>query len=307
MNWLFIIVMLIFFVGIIIGVVRGGLRIAVSLGATLVTFLLVVILTPHVSNLIHKHTPIGTGIEDQIQTTISKLATTSTLGELGVDEATVKSKLQEHGVSETALNQAGITIEDILAGRVDKSKLAQNGISDEILEYHIEEEVEEAEAEVPTEQSMFDIPRQAQRVVIEHAEIPEVFKELLKENNNSEIYEMLGATSFVQYVAKYLARVILNIIVFLAVFLVLTIIIRSVIFALDIVTELPVVGMINRLAGMMIGIVTSYVIVSILFTFIVLLFQTSFGQNMYALIESSPVLTFLYNNNLVLRLALSFK
>ena len=305
MNWLFIVVMLIFFVGIIVGVVRGGLRIAVSLGATIVTFLLVVILTPHVSSLVHKHTPIGTGLEDQIQTTISKLATTSTLGELGVDEATVKSKLQEHGISETALNQAGITIDDILAGRVDKSKLAQNGISDKILEYHIEEEPEGTEAS--DQQSTLDIPRQAQRVVIEHAEIPEVFKELLKENNNSEIYEMLGATSFVQYVAKYLAKAILNVIVFLAVFLVLTIIIRSIIFALDIVTELPVVGTINRLAGMTIGVVTSYVIVSILFTFIVLLFQTSFGQNMYALIESSPVLTFLYNNNVVLRLALSFK
>jgi len=302
MNWLFIVVMAIFLSGIIIGVVKGGLKIAVSLGATIVTFILVIILTPHISKLVYEHTPVGAGLEEQIYSTMSKLATTSTLGELGVTEDTVKSKLQEYGISETALNQAGITVEDILAGRVDQEKLAQNGITDKILEYQLEDEVEEGEA-----QTTIDIPRQAQRAVIEHSEIPEVFKELLKENNNSEIYGMLGANSFVEYAAKYLAKMLLNIIIFLAVFLVLTIIIRSIIFALDIVTELPVVGLINRLAGMTIGVVTAYVVVCIIFTFIVLLFQTSFGKSMYVLIDSSPILTFLYNNNIVLRFALSFK
>lgn len=308
MNWLFIVVMLIFLIGMVIGIVRGGVRVAVSLGTTLVTFILVTLLTPHVSKLVYERTPIGTSLEEQIYTTMSKLATTSILGELGVSEETVKSKLQEHGITETALNQAGITVEDILAGRVDRAELARNGITDEILNYQIEaeetdlEEVPETEtAEVP------DIPRQAQRAAIEYAEIPALFKELLKENNNSEIYETLGANNFVQYVAKYLARTILNIIIFLAVFLILTIILRAIIFALDIVTGLPVVGTVNRLIGMAIGLVAAYVVVCVLFTFIVLLFQTSFGQNMYALIERSPVLTFLYENNVVLRLALSFK
>jgi|GEM_PF-110010 len=311
MNWLFAVVMVIFLIGMIIGIVRGGVRVAVSLGATLVTFILVIVLSPHVSKLVYEHTPIGTGLEEQIFTTMSKLATTSTLGELGVDEETVQKKLQEYGISETALNQAGITVEDILAGRVDKAELARNGITDEILDYQIEPEEPESEEMTETEvdglQDVPDIPRQAQRAVIEYAEIPDIFKELLKENNNSEIYEMLGANNFVQYVAKYLAKTILNIIIFLAVFLIITIILRAVIFALDIVTELPVVGLINRLIGMVIGLVAAYVVVCVVLTFIVLLFQTSFGRDMYVLVEDSPVLMFLYENNVVLRLALSFK
>jgi Colicin V production protein. len=308
MNWLFAVVMVIFLIGMIIGIVRGGVRVAVSLGATLVTFILVIVLSPHVSKLVYEHTPIGTGLEEQIFTTMSKLATTSTLGELGVDEETVQKKLQEYGITETALNQAGITVEDILAGRVDKAELARNGITDEILDYQIEPESEEmTETEVDGLQDVPDIPRQAQRAVIEYAEIPDIFKELLKENNNSEIYEMLGANNFVQYVAKYLAKTILNIIIFLAVFLIITIILRAVIFALDIVTELPVVGLINRLIGMVIGLVAAYVVVCVVLTLIVLLFQTSFGRDMYVLVEASPVLMFLYENNVVLRLALSFK
>jgi len=312
MNWLLVAIMIMFFIGMLSGALKGGLRIAVSLGATLATFLLVVLLSPYVSKMVYEHTPIGNAVEDQIYATASKLATTSTIGELGIDEEKIREKLAEHGVTETALNRAGITIEDILEGRVDRAKLAKNGISDKIIDFYIAPEsvepaTEPVEDEGSEETTEIDISRQAQRLVIENAQIPEIFKELLKENNNSEIYGTLGATSFVQYMAKFLAKTIINIIVFLALFVVLTIVIRSIIFALDIVTELPVVGVINRLTGMIIGLILALLVINLLFIVIVLLFQTTFGQNMYELIENSQFLTFLYEHNFLLQLATSTK
>ena len=49
MNWLLIIVVGILLVGVLVGFVRGGVRIAVSLVATLFTIAVVFVATPYVS------------------------------------------------------------------------------------------------------------------------------------------------------------------------------------------------------------------------------------------------------------------
>lgn len=49
-----------------------------------------------------------------------------------------------------------------------------------------------------------EVPKQMQIVAIEGADLPDVFKNLLLENNNSEVYQKLGVTTFAEYVSKYL-------------------------------------------------------------------------------------------------------
>ena len=48
-------------------------------------------------------------------------------------------------------------------------------------------------------------------------ELPERLKDALLENNNSEVYEALGVSSFTHYVSRYLANSLINIISFSAV------------------------------------------------------------------------------------------
>ena len=43
-----------------------------------------------------------------------------------------------------------------------------------------------------------------QIVAIEGADLPDVFKNLLLENNNSEVYQKLGVTTFAEYVSNIL-------------------------------------------------------------------------------------------------------
>ena len=56
------------------------------------------------------------------------------------------------------------------------------------------------------------------------------------------MYDELGVTTFPQYIGAYVARLVINIIAFILTFIVVTVIIRAVVFALDIVSELPVIG-----------------------------------------------------------------
>ena len=122
-------------------------------------------------------------------------------------------------------------------------------------------------------------------------------------NNYCEIYEELGVNTFAQYVGSFLAKVIINIISYLGTFLIVTIILRAIIFALDIVAELPVFGLVNRLAGGVIGFVGAAIIVWILFVVVTLLYTTVIGKDIYQAIQSNGILKFLYDNNPIMNMA----
>lgn len=299
MNWFLIMVGIIFLIGLIVGIVRGGVRIAVSLAATIVTLILVFVLTPYVSKAIYSLTPLDDMIESTVLNKFSSVVTTSGLS--GMDEDSLNALLEEYGISEKALEAAGITINDILSGNVDSELLEKYGIPSGILSGQTTAE----EAQEALEDA--DIPRQLQMTAIQNADIPTIFKSLLSDNNNSEVYESLGVTSFVDYAAAYLAKIIIDIIAFLATFVLITIVLRAVIFALDIVTQLPVLGMINRLAGAAVGVLLALIVVDVIYIVITLLYTTGFGQSMFALIESNSFLSFLYNHNIIMRMATTFR
>ena len=142
MNWLLIVVCGIILTGAIVGMVRGAMRIAVSLCATLLTMVVVFLATPYVSKAIYALTPADEVIERQCLNTMAKAFAGSQAAE---------------GLTQEA---AGQSIMDA------------------------------------------EIPRQAQIAAIEGADIPDVFKNLLLDNNNSEVYAKLGVTSFAEYISK---------------------------------------------------------------------------------------------------------
>ena len=146
-----------------------------------------------------------------------------------------------------------------------------------------------------------------QIAAIQNADIPDIFKSLLTTNNNSEIYKQLGAETFAQYVGSYLAKMIINIIAFLSTFLLVSIVFRAVVFALDIVAELPGLGMINHLLGGVVGMIGALIIVWTLYVAITLLFTTAVGRDMFRMIQESGFLKLLYEYNPVMKIATMFR
>lgn len=303
MNWLLITVGVIFLVSIIVGICRGAIKIAVSLATTIVTLVLVFFATPYVAKTIEKYTPMDDVIKNQVISIMANASVSQVSGEEsgGLSEESVRKVLEAAGVGEDLLSQYGITIEDIVNGNISKEDLAQYGISGNVLDgldsgqQTAEQAIEGAE-----------IPREMQTQAIQQADIPNVFKSLLTVNNNSEIYQQLGVETFAQYVGSYLAKLIINIVAFLITFVLISIILRAIVFALDIVSSLPGVGIVNRLAGGVIGMVGAMVIVWTLYIIITLMYTTTVGKELFQMIQENQFLTMLYEYNPIMKLATIF-
>lgn len=295
---------LIFLICVIVGIYKGAIKIAVSLVTTLLTLVIVFFATPFVADLIESKTPVDSMIKDQVMKTMASVASEQLAGaqEDGIDAEDVRKALEAAGVSEEKLQEYGISIDDIVNGEISSEQLAEYGISKNVLaglgaegSAGIEEALENA-----------DIPKDIQIKAIEMAELPEVFKSLLSDNNNDVIYEKLGVKTFAEYVGEFLSKLIIHIVAFLCTFLLVTIVLRAIIFALDIVSELPVLGFFNRLAGGVVGAAGGLIIIWLFFVVITLLYVTAFGREIYQVIQENAILNMLYENNPLMKLATNF-
>ena len=148
-----------------------------------------------------------------------------------------------------------------------------------------------------------EIPRQKQIELLEKANLPALFRNGLLENNNSEAYKVLKVKSFPEYVGAYLSDIIIKMVAFLLTFVIMTILVRAVIFALDIITALPVIKGLNRFAGALVGMLIALMIVWVGFFVITLLYNTQVGNQCFQWIGESEFLTFLYDKNIILEFA----
>lgn len=300
MDWVLMVTGGIILIGFLIGVYRGAIRIAVSLLASMLTLILVTIVTPYVAGAVEKYTPLESMIQEQVSRAMTSAGAPAVTGEgeNGLTEEGVRHVLKGAGVTEDKLEEFGISIQDIINGKVTGDELAEHGISRSLLDGlknsdKVQEVIEEAE-----------IPRDMQVAAIEGAELPDIFKSLLSANNNNEIYEELGVETFAQYVGSFLSKLIIRIVVFLCTFIIVTIILRAVIFALDVVSNLPVLGFMNRIAGGAVGVLCALVVVWFLYAIVTLLYMTSVGKELYNTIQGNDIMRMIYEYNPVMKLAM---
>ena len=88
--------------------------------------------------------------------------------------------------------------------------------------------------------------------------------------------------------------------------MIVTIILRAIVFALDIVAELPLLGFINRLAGGGVGLGCALIIVGVAFIIITMLYMTSIGKEAYELIQNNDIIKMIYDYNPIMQLAVKF-
>ena len=141
-----------------------------------------------------------------------------------------------------------------------------------------------------------------QVLMIENMELPENIKDKLLENNNTESYDILEVTGFRDYIGAYLANMIINALAYLLSFVIVWAAIRAILIALDVVTMLPVLHGINKLAGGVLGIVYGVFLVWIGFLLVTILCNGDLGRQFFALINDNPFLLFLYNQNVIMKI-----
>ena len=99
---------------------------------------------------------------------------------------------------------------------------------------------------------------------------------------------------------------VVDLLAFLITFLVVTILVRTIMYALNIIGDLPVLHGLNRVAGAFLGMGTALVIVWVLFMIITLSYRTGFGKASMDMIDKSPLLTFLYDHNYIMNAIIKF-
>ena len=203
-----------------------------------------------------------------------------------------KTPLDE-SIKESVVSSMEKAAEELLGGESDETDSEENSEENESNE--MDQHLENAE-----------IPRDVQIQAIEDADLPDVFKNLLNENNNDEIYSELGVETFAQYVGTYLSRLLIHVAAFLAVFLLVMIVLRAIVFALNIVNEIPVFGLTNRLAGGLAGGACALLVVWFIFIIVTLLYTSEIGKQMYDTIQGNDLTRLLYENNPLLNIFIKF-
>ena len=139
---------------------------------------------------------------------------------------------------------------------------------------------------------------------IEELPLPQTVKDKLMENNNTEIYKRLAVESFADYLGKYLSYGIINAICFLISFAIATILMYMILYAVDILTALPVIGTLNRIGGICIGCIQGLIWIWVIFLIITIICDTPAGIYLQGQIRSDPILTWIYDNNMLMKIVL---
>lgn len=137
-----------------------------------------------------------------------------------------------------------------------------------------------------------------ERLMIEQLQLPRQMKDALLENNNYEIYQILGADSFIEYVGQYLADMVLNLIASLLLFVLVYFALRFLVHWLDLVAKLPILSGINQIAGAILGGVRGLLWLWAGFLVTDLFAAAPWASAVLEQVQKSVWLTVLYQNNL---------
>ncbi len=155
------------------------------------------------------------------------------------------------------------------------------------------EEAEETESE---------LTRMEQSRVIERLMLPELLKNQLIENNHPSGYAKLAVTNFENYVAAFMANLVLTALSYVVTFLTAVILLKILGGLLGMITELPGVRGINRILGFFLGALQGVLVVWIFFLILTMFGSTDLGQKLLSLISESPILSWFYDGNLILKI-----
>ncbi|MBQ3600763.1 MAG: CvpA family protein [Lachnospiraceae bacterium] len=165
----------------------------------------------------------------------------------------------------------------------------------------IEEKCLEVTESVTTGLQNKKINNSEKKEMIEELSLPAKIKNTMIDN----VTEIVGTTGtvtakkFAQSISEYLAKIIIKAITYIVIFIILKIIFRILVKVFNILDNLPVIGDMNELAGAAVGGISGIFIVWIGFLVLLAFSGTNFGMECYQCINESPILTFLYNNNLL--------
>lgn len=111
---------------------------------------------------------------------------------------------------------------------------------------------------------------------------------------------------FNEYLVETVAGLILKAITFFILIIIIYIVVRIVIFMFDFISKLPVINSINKTGGLIVGLLQGLLIVWIACLVVTAFGDKAWAQEVFTQINANPLLTFIYNNNLIIFIVTKF-
>jgi uncharacterized membrane protein required for colicin V production len=135
--------------------------------------------------------------------------------------------------------------------------------------------------------------------MIEGLPLPKSIKESLQENKAKQ------EANIKSYITSHVTDIAIKALAFVITFAVAFVGLWLISIALNIISKLPILNQLNRMAGLLVGGLQGVLVVWILFIIITIFSGTELGGTASGQIESSMILSFLYEKNFLLNIVLN--
>lgn len=131
-------------------------------------------------------------------------------------------------------------------------------------------------------------------------EIPDSLKKNLILNNTQLMYKKLLVDVFEEYVSAYLAKSAVKAMAFVVLFITFGVLFRLLLRFVDIISKIPIIKGINKLAGGCLGFVEALIITWVFFFLVVMFIGSNSGSMLLHMIADNEILSFLFNSNILM-------
>lgn len=151
-------------------------------------------------------------------------------------------------------------------------------------------------------QNPVGLQAQAQLINGSDLPIPGNIKEHLVQNNNPEVYKLLGVSSFQEYIGGYIANFLISVIAFVIVLCLVKAIISIVARSIQTISRLPLINFADKWLGLGLGFIKGLIGVWIATIVMAVLILLPKFQTLAVMLNESTLGKWFYENNIVLEL-----
>lgn len=164
----------------------------------------------------------------------------------------------------------------------------------------VQEKCEESVARILEDKMNEQENKEEQAQFIAGLPLPESMKKILAENNTVENYHHLLAQTFGEYLSHSIAKIAIGSISLILTFILVSIFMNLLAGMLDSIFFLPVLSLLNRVGGAILGAIQGIFFVWICFLIITLFWDAVWAKEAAKLIQENEITSFLYEQNILL-------
>ncbi len=139
----------------------------------------------------------------------------------------------------------------------------------------------------------------AQNDFINGLSLPAPLLEKLVTNNNPVLYELFKASKLDEYIYAYITNICINVIAVVVSLVLVSIVLHFVLGFLDIVSKLPVINGLNKIGGILIGLIEAVLFIWI-GSLVIMFFIVQGNTEIIAMVQDSAFTKLLFDYNLLL-------